>query len=92
MKLLRNRVLVKILTDEQVSPGGLFIPRTVETLPTVKAEVLLLGTSRYGEWWMKEGDIVNIDAPQWAKEPMHPIEHEGQRCLIVNENDINFVI
>lgn len=93
MRILRNRVLVKLIDEDTFSSGGLLIPKTANTMPTVKATVIQLGErSQYGEWWMKKGDIVNLDAPQWAKQEYHQYVHEGARCLFVNENDINFVV
>ncbi len=58
MKLLRNRVLVKLLNKDVVSPGGIIIPKTVSTLATVEAEVILLGErSESGEWWVEVGSL-----------------------------------
>lgn len=91
MKLLRNRVLVKLLNKDVVSSGGIIVPKTVNTLATVQAEVVLLGErSESGEWWMNVGDIVNMDNPNNSVMPMQEVEYMGEACLIVNENDINF--
>jgi chaperonin GroES len=95
VRLLKNRILVRLLSGEQKSIGGIIIPETVgeKCNPTVKAEVILLGEkSQYGEWWLKVGDIVNMDNPKLAKSPMQEVEYEWQDCLIVNENDVNFVL
>lgn len=94
MQLLRNRVLVKLVNDEIISSGGIIIPKTVtHFVGSVKAQVLLLGQkSLYGEWWMKVGDFVKLDMPEYAYRKYTEVEYKGETCYIVNEDDINCVI
>lgn len=93
MQLLSNRVLVQVLDKEELTSGGIISPKIFNNTATVKAKVIMLGEeSMYGEWWLSVGDIVNMDNPRFAKSPMHEIEYEEGKCLIINENDINHSI
>ncbi len=94
-KLLGNRVLVRGVSEQKMSLGGLVIPNTIAHFSTVIAEVVMLGQGcslgEGGNWWVKVGDRVNMDNPTFAKTGTW-VEHNGEECLIINENDINFSI
>lgn len=92
MQLLSNRVLVTLVDEEVITPGGIVVPKTVSTLATVKVKIILLGESKYGEWWINVGDTVNMDNPNFAAFPMNYIDFEGEECIIANENDLNYVL
>lgn len=95
MTILRNRVLVTVINEDVITPGGIV---SAEAAPAfLKAKVLKVGTKSmyhkwFNGWWLKEGDIVKIDNPAYATMPMTEIEFRGASCLIIDENDVNCIL
>lgn len=89
MLLLKNRLLVKEIEEEKKTKSGIAIPSIFKNEATIKAEVVMLGQkSQYGDWWLKVGDIVKMDNPKYSKVQMQEVEYNGDKCLIINENDV----
>jgi len=86
---LGRRVLVKRVTSEEKTAGGIFLPDTAKEKPQ-EAEVLALGTGKDDEgkdvkelFTVKVGDKVLI-----SKYGGTEVKLDGEDVLIVNESDV----
>jgi chaperonin GroES len=89
MKLvpLEDRVIVKILEEEEKTVSGIVLPDTAKEKPQ-KAKVLAVGPGRYeGEKLvavdLKEGDIV-----VFAKYGGTEVKVDGEELLILRASDV----
>lgn len=84
---LGRRILVKRVTSEEKTAGGLFLPDTAKEKPQ-EAEVLALGTGKDDEgkdvsFTVKVGDKVLI-----SKYGGTEVKLDGEDVLILNESDV----
>lgn len=84
---LGRRILVKRVTSEEKTAGGLFLPDTAKEKPQ-EAEVLSLGTGKDDEgkdvtFTVKVGDKVLI-----SKYGGTEVKLDGEDVLILNESDV----
>ena len=86
---LGRRVLVKRVTSEEKSAGGIFLPDTAKEKPQ-EAEVLALGTGKDDEgkdvkdlFTVKVGDKVLL-----SKYGGTEVKLNGEDVLIINESDV----
>ncbi len=84
---LGRRILVKRVTSEEKTAGGIFLPDTAKEKPQ-EAEVLSLGTGKDDEgkdvvFTVKVGDKVLI-----SKYGGTEVKVDGDDVLIVNESDV----
>jgi chaperonin GroES len=86
---LGRRILVKRVTSEEKTAGGIFLPDTAKEKPQ-EAEVLALGTGKDDEgkdvkdlFTVKVGDKVLI-----SKYGGTEVKVDGEDVLIINESDV----
>jgi len=86
VKPLGNRVLVKILEDEEKkSAGGIVLPSTAKDDKALRAEVIAVGENEKIE--VKPGDIVLV--PRYGGTEL---EQDQDKLLIVKAPDILAVL
>ena len=89
---LGDRILVKPLTEEEVSKGGIIIPDTAKEKPQ-EGEVVALGTGKKGEdgkpvpFYVKKKDKVLM--PKYGGTE---IKYGGVEYQIMREDDVLAVI
>ena len=92
VKPLADRVVIKVLDADEMTPGGLHIPSTAKEKPQ-KGEVVAVGPGRNGD----DGKVVPMalkagDKVLYAKYSGAEVCVDGQDYLIVKESDVLAVI
>lgn len=89
MKLvpLEDRVIVKILEEEEKTVSGIVLPDTAKEKPQ-KARVLAVGPGRYVEDKLIPLDVKEGDVVVFAKYGGTEIKVEGEELLILRASDI----
>ncbi|UCF62011.1 MAG: co-chaperone GroES [Anaerolineaceae bacterium] len=88
IKPLADRMLVKPLEEEEVTPGGIVLPETAKEKPQ-KGEVLAVGPGARDD----EGNRIALDVSVgdkvlFAKYGGTEIKMDGDKLLILRESDI----
>jgi chaperonin GroES len=92
MKPLADRLVVKPLEQEEITPSGIVLPETAKEKPQ-KGEVMAVGPGARDEdgkripMELKTGDMV-----LFAKYAGTEIKVEGEKLLILRESDILAVL
>jgi chaperonin GroES len=87
LKVIDERVLVEVETsEEQKSPGGIYIPDTAKEKPQ-KGKVVAVGTDEDLQKVLKVGAKV-----VFAKYTGDEIEFEGKKYLVIQKADILAII
>lgn len=87
IKPLADRVLVEPTAAEEVTMGGIIIPDSAKEKP-LKGKVIAVGAGTKDEpMLLKEGDNV-----LYGKYAGTEIEYEGEKYLIMRQNDILAII
>jgi chaperonin GroES len=89
---LNDRVLIKRLSSEERTKGGIIIPETAKEKPA-EGEVIAVGRGRKNE----DGKIVEMDVKKgdrilFAKYSGNEIKLEGEEHLILREEEILAII
>ena len=88
LKPLGDRLVVKPLEEEEVTPGGIVLPETAKEKPQ-KGEVLAVGPgSRDDEGKYIAMDISIGDKVLYAKYGGTEVKVNGDKLLILRESDI----
>ncbi len=88
IKPLADRMLVKPLEEEEVTPGGIVLPETAKEKPQ-KGEVLAVGPgARDDEGNRIAMDVSVGDKVLFAKYGGTEIKLDGDKLLILRESDI----
>ncbi|HEY46958.1 MAG: molecular chaperone GroES [Anaerolineae bacterium SM23_ 63] len=88
LKPLADRLLVKPLEEEEVTPGGIVLPETAKEKPQ-RGEVLAVGPgSRDDEGNRIAMDVSVGDKVLFAKYGGTEIKMDGDKLLILRESDI----
>lgn len=89
MKLvpLEDRVIVKILEEEEKTSSGIVLPDTAKEKPQ-KATVLAVGPGRYVDDDLIPIDLKEGDVVVFAKYGGTEIKVEGEELLILRASDI----
>ena len=83
IKPLADRILVKPLAAEEKTIGGIIIPDSAKEKPA-KGEIIAVGAgTKDEEIILKVGDII-----LYGKYAGTEIEHEGEKFLIMRQNDV----
>lgn len=92
IKPLADRLLVKPLEEEEVTPSGIVLPETAKEKPQ-KGEVLAVGPgARDDEGKHIKMDVAKKDTVLYAKYAGTEIKVEGDKLLILRESDILAII
>ncbi len=89
---LHDRVIVRRLDDERVTPSGIVIPDTAAEKP-MKGEVLAIGTGKI----LDSGEIRHLavkvgDKVLFGKYSGTEVKIEGKDILVMREEDIMGII
>jgi len=88
LKPLADRVVVKPLTKEEVTKGGILIPDTAKEKPQ-EGEIIAVGPGKMGEDGKRiEMEIKKGDRVIYAKYAGMEWKHDGEEYLILRESDI----
>lgn len=88
LKPLGDRLVVKPLEEEEVTPGGIVLPETAKEKPQ-KGEVLATGPgARDDEGKRIEMDVSVGDKVLYAKYGGTEIKVNGDKLLILRESDV----
>ena len=83
MKPLGDRILVKPVSVDEVTAKGIIIPDVAKDKP-LKGQVVAAGPGKEGRpMIVKEGDNIIYGLHSGT-----PIEHEGEKYLMMRETDI----
>jgi chaperonin GroES len=92
LKPLGDRLVVKPLEEEEVTPGGIVLPETAKEKPQ-KGEVLATGPgARDDEGKRIEMDVSVGDKVLYAKYGGTEIKMNGDKLLILRESDVLAVL
>jgi chaperonin GroES len=92
LKPLGDRMVVKPMEEEEVTPGGIVLPETAKEKPQ-KGEVLAVGPgSRDDAGKRVEMDVAVGDKVLYAKYGGTEIKLNGDKLLILRESDILAII
>lgn len=92
LRPLADRLVVKPLESEEITPGGIVLPETAKEKPQ-KGEVLAVGPGARDD----EGDRIALDVRVgdkvlFAKYSGTEIKLDGEKMLILRESDILAVL
>jgi len=88
LKPLGDRLVVKPLEDEEVTPSGIVLPETAKEKPQ-KGEVLAVGPgARDDDGKRIEMDVSVGDKVLFAKYGGTEIKMDGDKLLILRESDV----
>jgi chaperonin GroES len=88
LKPLGDRLVVKPLEDEEVTPSGIVLPETAKEKPQ-KGEVLSVGPgARDDDGKRIEMDVSVGDMVLFAKYGGTEIKMDGDKLLILRESDV----
>lgn len=83
IKPLADRVLLKPVSAEEKTVGGIIIPDSAKEKPA-KAEVVAVGIgSKDEEMYLSVGDVV-----LYGKYAGVEVEHEGEKYLIMRQSEV----
>ena len=92
LKPLADRLVVKPLEEEEVTPSGIVLPETAKEKPQ-KGEVLAVGPgARNNEGERVAMDVAVGDKVLFAKYGGTEIKVDGDKLLILRESDILAII
>lgn len=88
IKPLADRLVVKPLEDQEVTPSGIVLPETAKEKPQ-RGEVLAVGPGARND----DGEHIKMDVSEkdmvlFAKYAGTEIKMEDEKVLILRENDI----
>jgi chaperonin GroES len=89
---LYDRILIKRISSEEKTKGGIIIPESAKEKP-VEAEVIAVGKGRRTD----DGKLVALDVKVgdrilFAKYTGNEIKLDGEEHLILNESDVLAII
>jgi chaperonin GroES len=88
LKPLADRVVVKPLTKEEITKGGILIPDTAKEKPQ-EGEIVAVGPGKLGEDGKRiEMEVKKGDRVIYAKYAGLEWKHDGEEYLILRESDI----
>ncbi len=89
MKLvpLEDRVVVKVLEEEQKTSSGIVLPDTAKEKPQ-KATVIAVGPGRYDDGQLVPVGVAEGDVVIFSKYGGTEIKVEGEEVLILRASDI----
>ena len=92
LKPLGDRIVVKVLTQEEKTRGGIVIPDTAKEKPQ-EGEVLAIGSGRVLENGQKLPlEVKKGDKVRFSKYGGTEVKIEGEELLILSERDVLAVL
>ena len=92
LKPLADRVIVKVLEEEEKTPGGIVLPDTAKEKPQ-RGEVVAVGPGRVGEKGQKLPMSLKVgEKVIFSKYAGTEVNRNGQKYLILSEADVLAVI
>ena len=92
LKPLGDRVVVKVVEQEEKTSGGILLPQTAKEKPQ-EAEVLAVGPGKQLEDGKRAALEVRVgDRVVFAKYAGTEIKSEGQELLVISEKDILAIV
>jgi chaperonin GroES len=89
---LHDRVIVKRLEEDRISPGGIVIPDTAAEKP-VRGKVIAIGKGRIlDNGQVRQCDIEVGDEILFGKYSGAEVKFEGDELLVMREEDVMAVI
>lgn len=93
LRPLGDRLVVKPLSEEEVTKGGIILPDTVEKERPEQGEVVAAGTGRI----MENGNLAPMtvkvgDKVVFKKYSPDEVKVDGEEYLIISESDILAVV
>jgi chaperonin GroES len=88
-----DRILVKVNTDDEVSPGGIILPKVEEGDNVLRGEVLSVGEGRYTDsgqllpMTVKAGMVIAFD-----REDAASIKVSGTEYFLLNESSVYAIL
>ncbi len=88
IKPMADRVLIKRIVEDQVSPGGIIIPDNAKEKPS-KGTIVAVGTGKRN----RDGNVTPLsvvpgDVVLFGRHSGTVLKHEGQEYLIMKEEEI----
>jgi chaperonin GroES len=88
LKPLGDRVVVKVIEEEEKTPGGIVLPDTAKEKPTV-GEIIAVGTGRVLDNGQKLAPEVKVgDKVVFSRYGGTEVKIDNQEYLIMRESDI----
>lgn len=88
LKPLGDRLVIKPLEEEEVTPSGIVLPETAKEKPQ-KGEVLAVGPGARDEEGKRVAmDVAKGDKVLFAKYAGTEMKVEGEKLLILRESDV----
>ncbi|MBE3572601.1 MAG: co-chaperone GroES [Moorella humiferrea] len=88
LKPLADRVVLKVLTGEEKTQGGIVLPDTAKEKPQ-EGEVIAVGPGKLLENGTRVAPEVKVgDIVVFAKYSGTEVKYEGQEYLIIRDSDI----
>ncbi len=89
LKPLNDHVIVKPITEDEVTKSGIIMPDTVDKEKPEKGEVVAVGSGKLLESGQRAPMAVKIgDKVMFKKYSPDEIKIEGEEYLVISEGDI----
>jgi len=88
LKPLADRVVIKVIEEEEKTPGGIVLPDTAKEKPTL-GEVIAIGTGRTLDNGQKVApEVKKGDKVVFSRYGGTEVKIDGEEYLIMRESDI----
>ncbi len=88
LKPLGDRVVIKVIEEEEKTPGGIVLPDTAKEKPTV-GEIIAVGTGRILDSGQKVApEVKKGDKVVFSRYGGTEVKFDGEEYLIMRESDI----
>ena len=89
IKPLHDHVIVKAITEDEVTKSGIILPDTIDKEKPEKGEVIAIGDGKLLENGQRAQMSVKIgDKVMFKKYSPDEIKVEGEEFLVISESDI----
>lgn len=89
LKPLNDHVIVKAITENEVTKSGIIMPDTVDKEKPEKGEVVAIGSGKFLESGQRAPMSVKIgDKVMFKKYSPDEIKVDGEEYLVISESDI----
>ena len=93
LKPLNDHVIVKPITEDEVTKSGIVLPDTVDKEKPEKGEVVAAGPGKLLDSGQRAGMSVKVgDKVMFKKYSPDEIKVDGKEYLVINEGDVIAII